>query len=87
MGVGALVAWRRDEEHVSLQLDGLIQVEMLKSASTVLLWRLKGVPSLTLLTDSGVETYQLQQLCNKSILSLIKDSVLPQVCALAGVST
>ena len=83
---GALIAWRRDKEHVSIQLDGLIQVEMLQSASSVLLWRLKGgAPSITLVTDSGVETYQLQLLCNESIRSLIKDSVLPQVRALAGV--
>ena len=85
IAVGALVAWRRDEEHVSLQLDGLIQVEMLKSASTVLLCRLKGAPSLTLVTDTGVETYQLHLLCNESIRNLIKNSALPQVRALAGV--
>ena len=85
LDIGALKAWRRDEEHVSLQLDGLIQVEMLRSASRVLLWRCKAAPSLTLVTDSKVETYQLQLHGNPSILSLIKDSVLPQVRALAGV--
>jgi len=85
LDMGALKAWRRDEEHLSLQLDGLIQVEMLKSASRVLLWRFKGAPSFTLVTDSRVETFQLQLLCNPSILGLIKDSVLPQVRALAGV--
>jgi len=85
LDIGALRAWRRDEEHVSLQLDGLIQVEMLRSASRVLLWRLKGAPSLTIVTDSRVETYQLQLLCDSSILGLINNSVLPQVRSLAGV--
>ena len=85
LDIGAIVAWRREDEYLSLHLDGLIQVEMQKSTSRVLLWRLKGAPSLTLVTESRVETYQLQLLCNASILSLIKDSVLPQVRNLAGV--
>ena len=85
LDIAALRAWRRDEEHVSLQLDGLIQVEMLRSASRVLLWRLKGAPSLTIVTDSRVETYQLQLLCDSSIIRLINNSMLPQVRSLAGV--
>ena len=87
LDLGNLVAWRREGEHFSLQLDGLIQVEMQKSASTskVLLWRLNGALSLTLVTDSKVETYQLHLLCNASILGLIEVSVLPQVRLLAGI--
>ena len=82
---GALVSWRRDEEHVSLQMDRLIQVELPNSDSRVLLWQLKGAVFLTLLTNFNVETFQLELPCDSSILGLIKNSVLPQVRALSGV--
>ena len=82
---GALVSWRRDEEHVSLQMDRLIQVELQNSDSRVLLWQLKGAVFLTLVTNFKVETFQLELPCDSSILGLIKNSVLPQVRALSGV--
>ena len=82
---GEFVAWRRDDAFVSIQMQGLVQIENLLSGTRFLLWRSEERLSLTIVSASRVETLRLNSVCELRILGLIQESVLPQVQALAGV--
>ena len=85
LDTGAFVAWRRDDAFVSIQMQGLVQIENLLSGTRFLLWRSEERLSLTIVSASRVETLRLHSVCELRILGLIHESVLPQVRALAGV--
>ena len=83
LDTGAFVAWRRDDAFVSIQMQGLVQIENLLSGTRFLLWRSEERLSLTIVSASIVETFRLDSICKSRMLGLIQESVLPQVRALA----
>ena len=85
LDTGEFVAWRRDDAFVSIQLQGLVQIENLISGTRFLLWRSEERLSLTIVSASIVETFRLDSICKSRMLGLIQESVLPQVQALSGV--
>ena len=85
LDTGAFVAWKRDDAFVSIQMQGLVQIENLLSGTRFLLWRSEERLSLTIVSASRVETLRLNSVCELRILGLIQESVLPQVQALAVV--
>jgi len=85
LDTGAFVAWKRDDAFVSIQMQGLVQIENLLSGTRFLLWRSEERLSLTIVSASRVETLRLNSVCELRILGLIQESVLPQVRVLAGI--
>ena len=75
----------RDDAFVSIQMQGLVQIENLLSVTRILLWRSEERLSLTIVSASRVETLRLNSVCELRILGLIQESVLPQVRVLAGI--